>query len=98
MHVNAIGSYQHSMRELPDELLATATVVVDQREAALAEAGEIEPRDRSRGPAARTSSSSCPRPSSSDQFSSDRTVFKSVGVAIQDWALADLLARRTFGI
>ena len=42
VHVNAIGSYRQAMRELPDDLLATATVVVDQSEAALAEAGEID--------------------------------------------------------
>ena len=46
VHVNAIGSYRHSMRELPDELLATATVVVDQREAALAESRRDRPCDR----------------------------------------------------
>jgi len=39
--LNAIGSYRLNMAELPLELLAEATVVVDQREAALAGAGEI---------------------------------------------------------
>ena len=42
VHVNAIGSYLPSMRELPAELLATAgCVVVDQVEAVLEEAGEV---------------------------------------------------------
>ena len=40
-HVNAIGSYRPAMRELPDELLADATVVIDERAAALAESGEV---------------------------------------------------------
>ncbi len=97
VHVNAIGSYQHSMRELPDELLATATVVVDQREAALAEAGEIDHAIASGvldvGDLVELSEALERRP-----VLEDRTVFKSVGVAVQDWALGDLLARRVLGI
>ena len=96
VHVNAIGSYQHSMRELPDELLATATVVVDQREAALAEAGEIDHAIASGvldlGDLVELSEALEHRP-----VLQDRTVFKSVGVAVQDWALGDLLARRVLG-
>lgn len=97
VHVNAIGSYRHSMRELPDELLATATVVVDQREAALAEAGEIDHAIASGvldvGDLVELSEALERRP-----VLEDRTVFKSVGVAVQDWALGDLLARRVLGI
>jgi ornithine cyclodeaminase len=97
VHVNAIGSYQHSMRELPDDLLATATVVVDQREAALAEAGEIDHAIASGvldvGDLVELSEALGRRP-----VLEDRTVFKSVGVAVQDWALGDLLARRVLGI
>ena len=97
VHVNAIGSYQHSMRELPDELLADATVVVDQREAALAEAGEID----------HAIAAGVLRVDDLVELSEvleqrpahrERTVFKSVGVAVQDWALGDLLARRAFGV
>ena len=97
VHVNAIGSYQHSMRELPDELLAGATVVVDQREAALAEAGEID----------HAIAAGVLRVDDLVELSEvleqrpahrERTVFKSVGVAVQDWALGDLLARRAFGV
>ncbi len=40
-HVNAVGSYTPDMRELDTELLARARIVVDQRSAALAEAGEL---------------------------------------------------------
>ena len=96
VHMNAIGSYQHSMRELPDELLAGATVVVDQREAALAEAGEID----------HAIAAGMLRVDDLVELSEvleqrpahrERTVFKSVGVAVQDWALGDLLAHRAFG-
>jgi ornithine cyclodeaminase len=95
VHVNAIGSYRHSMRELPDELLADATVVVDQREAALAEAGEIAHAIASGildvDGLVELSDALARRPELAD-----RTVFKSVGIAIQDWALGDLLAQQTF--
>jgi alanine dehydrogenase len=40
-HINAIGSFQPSMSELPLELVARSRLVVDQREAAWAEAGEL---------------------------------------------------------
>lgn len=40
VHVNAVGSYRLTMRELPDSLLASAAVV-DQLEAVLEESGEI---------------------------------------------------------
>lgn len=40
-HVNAIGSFRPEMQELDTALLERARVVVDQREAALAESGEI---------------------------------------------------------
>ena len=41
VHVNAIGAYRPTMRELPDELLASGTVVIDERDAILEESGEI---------------------------------------------------------
>ncbi|MEE9245621.1 MAG: NAD(P)-binding domain-containing protein [Gemmatimonadota bacterium] len=40
-HINAVGSFTSEMIELDPELVAECRVVVDQREAALAEAGEI---------------------------------------------------------
>ncbi|MFC0628630.1 ornithine cyclodeaminase family protein [Kribbella deserti] len=89
-HVNAIGAFRPSMCELPLDLLADASVVVvDQLEAALAESGEIidalaaglpvEPVELG----AALASPPAPR---------GRTVFKSVGLAAQDWAVTSLLA------
>ena len=40
-HVNAIGSYQPDKQEVPPETVARAMVVVDCREAALAETGDL---------------------------------------------------------
>ncbi|MEV6911173.1 ornithine cyclodeaminase family protein [Amycolatopsis sp. NPDC051071] len=92
VHVNAIGSFRPSMRELPAELLATASVVVvDQVEAALAEAGEIIQAledghlDQAELVELGTALREPPKVSG-------RTVFKSVGVAAQDWAIARSLA------
>jgi ornithine cyclodeaminase len=94
VHVNAIGSFRRSMRELPDELLGSAyLLVVEQRAAAIEEAGEIihglhsgsvtEGRITELATVLREH----PEPKG-------RTVFKTVGVAAQDWAIANLLARR----
>lgn len=103
VHVNAIGAFRPTMRELPVELLADALVIVDETEAVLEESGEIldalaagaiaqddlvelgrlltdgvAPTGGGGGRSGRTG----------------RTVFKSVGVAVQDWAVARLLADR----
>ncbi len=94
VHVNAIGSFRTSMRELPEGLMTTSCVVVDQVEAALAESGEvnhavenglIELEDvRELGHALQI-----------PPVTHGRTVFKSVGLAIQDWAIASLLGAAT---
>ncbi|WP_370971171.1 ornithine cyclodeaminase family protein [Amycolatopsis sp. cg9] len=91
VHVNAIGSYLPSMRELPAELLATAEcVVVDQVEAALEEAGEVihavETGLLARGELVELGHALREPPAVGG-----RTVFKSVGLAVQDWAVARLL-------
>ncbi|MGW7412104.1 ornithine cyclodeaminase family protein [Streptomyces sp. NPDC054863] len=94
VHVNAIGAFRPTMRELPDELLADSTVIVDEREAVLEESGEIlhalkagvlTVDDLTELGAALTAAEP-PR--------GKRTVFKTVGVAMQDWAIARLLADR----
>jgi ornithine cyclodeaminase/alanine dehydrogenase-like protein (mu-crystallin family) len=40
-HINAIGAYRATMREIPGATVARARVIVDQRAAAWAEAGEL---------------------------------------------------------
>ncbi len=93
VHVNAIGAFRPSMREVPDDLLGEAEVVVDLRSAVLEESGEIIHAVDAGvlDPAAMTELGAAlrgPRPRA------PRTVFKSVGVAAQDWAIARLLADR----
>jgi ornithine cyclodeaminase len=93
-HVNAIGAYRPTMRELPDELLAEAAVVIDERAAIMEESGEIRhaiaaglitTADMTELGTALTAG--FPRHTA-------RTVFKTVGIASQDWAVASLLAAR----
>ncbi|WP_017624191.1 ornithine cyclodeaminase family protein [Nocardiopsis chromatogenes] len=94
VHVNAIGAFRPTMRELPDGLLGGADVVIDEREAVLEESGEVihalesgaitEADLRELGPAL----------AKGEGGRGPRTVFKSVGVAVQDWAIAHLLAER----
>jgi ornithine cyclodeaminase/alanine dehydrogenase-like protein (mu-crystallin family) len=97
VHVNAIGAFRPGMRELPDELLADSTVIIDERDAVLEEAGEIIHALRS---GALTEDdltelgSALTAPAAARR---KRTVFKSVGVAMQDWALARLLADKFLG-
>jgi ornithine cyclodeaminase len=85
-HVNAIGAYRPDLRELDDAAMRRATVVVETRASALAEAGDviqaglepgalIELADVVRGTAGR------PVPAAI-------TVFKSVGLALEDLAIA----------
>jgi ornithine cyclodeaminase/alanine dehydrogenase-like protein (mu-crystallin family) len=40
-HLNAIGSFQPSVREIPSETVARSLLIVDERQAALEEAGDI---------------------------------------------------------
>jgi ornithine cyclodeaminase len=91
VHVNAIGSYLPSMRELPAELLGSAAcVVVDQVGAVLEEAGEVIHAVDS-GIVKRSSLVELGDALRTPPAVSGRTVFKSVGLAVQDWAIARLL-------
>lgn len=90
-HVTAVGSFTPAMRELDEEVLRGALVAVDQREAALAEAGELQ----GLGAAdvveigeivARTA------PGRRDRR--QRTVFKTVGNAVQDLVVASRVYER----
>ena len=84
-HITAVGSFTPQMRELDEETLRGARLVVDQRAAALAEAGELEGR-RDRDVVEIGEILSGRMPGRTDD--AQRTVFKSVGNAIQDLVVA----------
>lgn len=85
VHVTAIGSFTPAMRELDDATLRGARVVVDERSAALAEAGELHHL----GPTAVVEIGEILSGTAAGRTSeAERTIFKSVGNAIQDLAVA----------
>ncbi len=90
-HVTAVGSYRPTMRELDDSTLHGARVFVDQREAALAEAGELQ--GLGAGDVTEIGEVLAGR-SPGRRERSERTIFKSVGNAIQDLVVASRVYER----
>jgi ornithine cyclodeaminase len=97
-HLNAIGAFSPDTREIPGATVARARLVVDSREAAGAEAGELI---LARGEGLLAADAEVAElgeivlgraagRSSLDQI----TLFKSVGVAVQDVAAAQMAYRR----
>ncbi|MEP7003582.1 MAG: ornithine cyclodeaminase family protein [Chloroflexota bacterium] len=85
VHITAVGSFTPEMRELDDATLRGARVVVDQRAAALAEAGELQGlRPDDIVELGEVLAGTAPGRENDAQ----RTVFKSVGNAIQDLVVA----------
>ena len=82
-HVNAVGAFTPEMAELSPELLERAYVVVDDVDAAAAEAGDLIRADRAPNTTLRDLLAG-----THPQIGEDVTVFKSVGVAAQDVAAA----------
>lgn len=99
-HVNGIGAYRPGMVELPPELFArAAALAVDSRAAALAEAGDLLAAIE-QGHAAEADLIEIGRIGRDWAARRDPeaiTVFKSVGLAIQDVAATAIAARRLLG-
>lgn len=93
VHVNAIGAFRPTMRELPDDLLGEATVVIDDLAAILEESGEIL-HALDTGALAQDDLTVLGDALTHTPKLRERTVFKTVGVAAQDWAIARLLASK----
>lgn len=91
-HINAIGAFTPEMQELPEETVARATIVVDQVEAVLEEAGDfIIPiakgtldRHRIQRELGQIVAEEAPGRATVDEI----TLFKSVGNAVQDVTVA----------
>jgi ornithine cyclodeaminase len=95
VHINAVGAYRPDMCEVPAAAFGlAATVVIDQLEAVLAEAGDV----------IQAIAAGHLRPESMVEIGQllaapadppgGTTIFKSVGIAAQDWALAELVVSR----
>lgn len=100
-HVNGIGAFTLDMVELPPELFATAApVAVDSRVAAMAEAGDLVAAIRSGlvSEEALVEIGTVEPSWAATRDAQAITAFKSVGLAIQDVAAAELIVDRLLRI
>jgi ornithine cyclodeaminase/alanine dehydrogenase-like protein (mu-crystallin family) len=97
VHVSAIGSFYPDHRELDTETISEAKVVVDSREAVLAEAGDllipIEEKAITRGHIYAELGELVLGKKKGRVDDDGLTVFKSVGLAIQDSSVASLVLK-----
>lgn len=84
-HINAVGAFTPDMVEVPGEVVESAYVVVDDVDAAAAEAGDLIQAGR-----APDTTLSELLAGTRPHIASDVTLFKSVGVAAQDVAAAHM--------
>jgi ornithine cyclodeaminase len=99
-HINAVGGFSPSTRELDTEAVARARLYVDRREATLAESGEflLAKREGAIGDdhivAEQPQLESAHKSGRSAPNSDEITLFKSLGVAIEDLAAAHHIWRK----
>ncbi len=97
-HINAIGAFTPAMCEVDAETLAHACIVVDQREAALVEAGDLlQALAAGRIAGAETwieLGALVTGTQPGRRTEEEVTFFKSVGVAVQDVAVAALVYKK----
>jgi ornithine cyclodeaminase/alanine dehydrogenase-like protein (mu-crystallin family) len=93
-HVNAVGSSVPSARELDTDTIAAATLVVDRRESALHEAGDLLlagfGEDRIAAELGEVLAGTHPGRTDAEEL----TVFKSLGLGVEDLAAAELVVRK----
>ncbi len=95
VHINGIGSFKATMQEIPSDVILKSILIVDQRQAAMEEAGEIVipiqqglmTQDHIHAELGEIILGSKKGRTFADQI----TVFKSVGNAIQDLAIANYM-------
>jgi ornithine cyclodeaminase/alanine dehydrogenase-like protein (mu-crystallin family) len=92
-HVNTVGATRPEWRELDDECLARMRIYVDSREANLKESGDVIAAGRIDGEVGEVLAGMKPGRTTPQQV----TLFKSVGMAVEDVVSADLVARKAFG-
>ena len=98
VHINAIGSFKPNMQELPIKTINNAKVVVDHRSACEQEAGDLIipvqngqwSFDQIHGEIGEVVSGKVMGRETNNEI----TVFKSVGIGIQDLALANMIMDR----
>jgi alanine dehydrogenase len=88
-HVNAVGATRPEWRELDDETLRRARIFVDSREAATRESGDVIAAGQVFAEIGEVITGTRPGRMTADEV----TLFKSVGVAVEDVVSADLVYR-----
>jgi alanine dehydrogenase len=89
-HVNAIGAPRPDWRELDDEVLRRARIYVDSREAAFKESGDVIAAGEAFAEVGEVVVEAKPGRESSEEI----TLFKSLGLAVEDVVTADLIHRK----
>jgi ornithine cyclodeaminase/alanine dehydrogenase-like protein (mu-crystallin family) len=92
-HVNAVGACRPDWRELDDELVRRGRLYVDSRAAAITESGDVIAAGEPFAELGEALAGTRPGRQSSEEI----TLFKSVGVAVEDVVSADLVYRRSQG-
>jgi thiomorpholine-carboxylate dehydrogenase len=89
-HVNAVGAPRPTWRELDDDVLRKARIYVELREAATRESGDIIAAGQVYAEIGEVVAGTKP----GRQAAGEITLFKSVGVAVEDVVSADLVYRK----
>jgi alanine dehydrogenase len=89
-HVNAVGAPRPGWRELDDEVLRRTRVYVDSREAAVKESGDIIAAGEIFAEIGEVVAGTKPGRRSDEEV----TLFKSLGLAVEDVATAELVYRK----
>jgi ornithine cyclodeaminase/alanine dehydrogenase-like protein (mu-crystallin family) len=90
-HINAVGAVRPDWRELDDEALRRARLYVDSREAGLLESGDVIAAGGIFAEIGEVVTGLKPGRESPEVI----TLFKSVGLAVEDVVAADLVYRKT---
>lgn len=90
VHINAVGATRPEWRELDDALLRRARTYVDSRAAALVESGDVIAAGQIVGELGEVIVGNAPGRTSADEI----TLFKSVGLAVEDVATANLVYQK----
>lgn len=90
-HINAVGAPRPDWRELDDELLRRARIVVDSRAAAAVESGDVIAAGHIEAELGEVVAGTAAGRTAPEEI----TLFKSLGMAVEDIATAALVYRRT---
>lgn len=89
-HINAVGAPRPDWRELDDDVLRRARIYVDSRDACRQESGDVIAAGRIFAEVGEVVAGVQPARQSTEEI----TLFKSVGLAVEDVATADLVYRK----